>query len=125
MLSSLFIDFIVCEFNVSLKPKLIKRYLKYTYLDSIFIENRVDLNCELTFMFMRNDLLYNYLNEHIDSLRFIDECLNTNKLRKAIQKYNCIKTEQSINTNWFERNIIIIIIILFIIFLIIFPKPLF
>ena len=99
--------------------------MKYTYLDSIFIENRVDLNCELTFMFMRNELLYNYLNEHIDSLRFIDECLNTNKLRKAIQKYKCIKTEQSINTNWFERNIIIIIIILFIIFLIIFPKPLF
>ena len=63
-----------------LNPKVVKSVGNILrYYSSIHIENRNDTNCLKVLFFIRNKILYNFLNEHIDSLSFIQNCFNISK----------------------------------------------
>ena len=58
-------------------PKVVKTVGNILrYYSPIHIENRNDTNCLKVLFFIRNKILYNFLNEHIDSLNFIQNCFN-------------------------------------------------
>ena len=57
----------------SLDPKKVRHYYCYNYYDSIYIENRVDLDCRKTYYLMKYKLFLNYFNEHIDSVRILND----------------------------------------------------
>ena len=64
----------------SFKPKVVKAVgNRLIYYSSIHIENRNDTNCLKVLFFIRNKILYNFLNEHIDSNSFIQNCFNISK----------------------------------------------
>lgn len=69
----------------SLQPKILKRFANYEYYSSVYIENRADLDCKKTAFFLKSKLFYNFLNEHIDSNNFIENCLD--KSKEEFQKY--------------------------------------
>ena len=61
-------------------PKVVKTVGNILrYYSPIHIENRNDTNCLKVLFFIRNKILYNFLNEHIDSLSFIQNCFNISK----------------------------------------------
>ena len=64
----------------SFKPKVVKTVAnRLIYYSPIHIENRNDTNCSKVLFFIRNKILYNFLNEHIDSFSFIQNCFNISK----------------------------------------------
>jgi len=102
----------------SLKVILIKHYYATYIYDSIYIENRIDLDCEKTLWFMRHKLLYNYFNEHFESLYFNEHCNNETKLRISLRVFNkSLEKTQSEDNNSSQMIILCFLIgLLFIIF---------
>ena len=72
----------------SLKPITLKTGGKVNiyFYESIYIENRVDLNCEKTFWFMRNKIFYNFFYEY-DMINFLQDCKNKSQYLNAINEY--------------------------------------
>ena len=58
----------------SLKPKLVKKYYRYIYFDTIYIENRIDIDCVKTYFLMQSKLFLKFFNEHIDSTYVLTHC---------------------------------------------------
>jgi hypothetical protein len=84
----------------SFKPKMVKKYSRWEYFLPVHIENRVDIECSRTLLFMRSKLLYNFLNEYIDVDDFLMNCMNLTKLRndlnsleKSLSHINSIQLE--------------------------------
>jgi hypothetical protein len=77
----------------SLKPKKVKKYLNYEYYDSIFVENRVDIQCEKTFSLIKSKIFYNFLYEY-DMINFLNDC-TVNSQFKLYNKYDTEYTTQS------------------------------
>jgi Leucine-rich repeat (LRR) protein len=84
----------------SFKPKMVKKYSRREYFLPVHIENRVDIECSRTLLFMRSKLLYNFLNEYIDVDDFLINCMNLTKLRndlnsleKSLSHINSIQLE--------------------------------
>ena len=64
----------------TVNPKVVKEVGNIlTYYSPTHIENRNDTNCLKVLFFIRNKILYNFLNEHIDSNSFIQNCFNISK----------------------------------------------
>jgi Leucine-rich repeat (LRR) protein len=82
----------------SLNPKKIRHYYCYNFYDSIYIENRIDLDCRKTYYLMKQKLFLNYFNEHIDSVRILND---SNCNTSQIQNYNSLF---EIKTNISEDN---------------------
>jgi len=90
----------------SLTAKLVKKYYRYIYLNSIYIENRVDIDCVKTYYLMQADLFYNFFNEHIDSTYVINDCNNTIRLKNELAKYiKNTASEKNLNINSFNLYI--------------------
>ena len=100
----------------SLKVVLLKHYYGTNIYDTIYIENRVDLDCENTLWFMRHNLMYNYFNEHFDALYFTENCNNITKLQISFKRFN--KTQD--NPIEIKKESLFYIIFIFIFILIVF-----
>ncbi len=91
--------------NNSLEPIMIKHNKYYEFYETIYIENRIDINCEKTLWFMKNDIYYNFFFEHTDVNSFLNDCKNKSKLelRELFEKYDQLnetkKTNNILNNN--------------------------
>jgi len=90
----------------SLKPVMLKTGGKVNifFYDSIYIENRIDLNCEKTFWFMRNKIFYNFFYEY-DMINFLQDCKSKFQYENSIKKFDPnILFEQNYNTSSNKSN---------------------
>ena len=78
----------ICNLKYSLKPTVTKTFDNKIYYDSIYIENRVDLNCEKTLSFMKTKIFYNFLFES-DMFNFLSDCKDLKRLKNSIKNYDC------------------------------------
>ena len=65
--------------------------MNINFYDSIFIENRFDVDCRKTFYFMRYKIFYNFLNDY-DTDNFLNDCKNASYLRNINNEINCFTT---------------------------------
>ncbi len=100
----------------SLKVILIKHYYATDIYDTIYIENRIDLDCEKTLWFMRHKLMYNYFNEHFDALYFSENCNNKTKLEISLKRYKKLQ-ESIVDLNEKLPDLYVVIVCVFIVFI--------
>ncbi len=81
----------ICIFISTLKSIRKKVFKEIEYYESTHIENRIDLNCTETLIFLRFKIFYNFLNEHNDFQSFLNDCLVTSYLRILIKTIKCAK----------------------------------
>ena len=79
----------VCSLKESLKPVIIKSFAHISYYDPINIENRNDIDCTKTLIFLRSKIFYNFLNEHIDFNTLLHNCQNISKIKNEMFNYKC------------------------------------
>ena len=69
----------------SFKFSVIKSFANIQYYDSIFIENRDDIDCNRTFIFLKHKIFYNFLKEY-DMIQFLNDCRDKSSLKDALEK---------------------------------------
>ena len=71
----------------SFKPLMLKSITNLQYYDSIYIENRNDIDCGNILIFLKSKIFYNEHNEHNDAVSFIKNCQDLTELRKSISRH--------------------------------------
>ena len=65
----------ICNLITSFQSsfQILKSFTDIEYYNSIFIENREDIDCSKSFYFIKQKLFYNFLNEY-DTVDFLRNC---------------------------------------------------
>jgi hypothetical protein len=69
-----------------LKPNFVKKSWIYEFYDTIYVENRIDLDCFKTLHLFKFKICYNFLNENVDINDF--NCLNLTQVRNTLNEFN-------------------------------------
>jgi hypothetical protein len=73
----------------SLKPNLAYKSWIYEYYDSIYIENRLDIDCFKMFFLIKFKLYYNFINDNVDINDMLgSDCLNLIQVRDNLNEFN-------------------------------------
>ncbi len=75
-------------FKDKLKPNFAYNHWIYDYYDSIYIENRQDINCYKTLFLIKYKLFYNFIFDYYDINDITSNCMNLSKLRDTLNRYN-------------------------------------
>jgi len=61
----------------------------YQYYNSIYIENRQDIDCFKTFFLIKFKVYYNFINDNVD-INYVttSDCMNLTKVRDKLNKFN-------------------------------------
>jgi hypothetical protein len=77
-------------FKDKLKPNLIKNHeIFYQYYNSIYIENRQDIDCFKMLFLIKFKVYYNFINDNND-INYVtnSDCMNLTKVRETLNKFN-------------------------------------
>jgi len=75
--------------NNSLNPNLAYKSWIYEYYDSIYIENRVNIDCFKLFYLIKYKVYYNFINDNVDINDVItSDCLNLTQVRNNLNRFN-------------------------------------
>jgi hypothetical protein len=74
--------------NDSLKPNLAYKSWIYEYYDSIYIENRLDIDCHKMLFLIKFKIFYNFINDNADVNDIISNCMNLTKVRNTFNYFN-------------------------------------
>ncbi len=104
-----------CDLKRTFQSNWIRKFVHIRYFEPVHIDNRVDKSCENIIEFFRVKILYNFFNEHIDSVSFFENCdrLGRNGTIKFKECSSINNRQQS------EEELIIFNIIKFLIILLI------
>jgi len=72
-----------------LKPNFVYNHWIYDYYDSIYIENRQDIDCFKMLFLVKFKVYYNFINDNND-INYVttSDCLNLIKIRDTLNKFN-------------------------------------
>ncbi len=72
-----------------LKPNFVYNHWIYDYYDSIYIENRQDIDCFKMLFLIKFKVYYNFINDNND-INYVtaSDCLNLTKVRDTLNKFN-------------------------------------
>ncbi len=73
--------------NNSLKPNFAYKNWIYDYYDSIYIENRQDIDCFKMLFLIEFKIFYNFINDNVDVNDIITNCMNLTKVRDTLNKF--------------------------------------
>jgi len=75
--------------NYSLNPNLAYKNWIYDYYDSIYVENRQDIDCFKMFFLIKFKVFYNFINDNND-VNYVTspDCLNLTKVRDKLNQFN-------------------------------------
>ena len=72
-----------------MKPNLAYKSCIYEYYDSIYIENRLDIDCFKMFFLIKFKLYYNFINDNVDINDMLgSDCLNLIQVRDNLNEFN-------------------------------------
>ena len=75
--------------NYSLNPNFAYKHWIYDYYDSIYVENRQDIDCFKMFFLIKFKVFYNFINDNSDvNYATTSNCLNLTKVRDALNRFN-------------------------------------
>jgi len=75
--------------NYSLNPNFAYNHWIFDYYDSIYVENRQDIDCFKTFFLIKFKVYYNFINDNND-VNYVttSDCMNLTKARDKLNKFN-------------------------------------
>ncbi len=62
--------------NYSLNPNFAYKHWVYQYYNSIYIENRQNIDCFKTLFLIKFKIFYNFINDNLDVNDIISNCMN-------------------------------------------------
>ena len=105
-----------CDLKKTFQFNWTRKFAHIKYYRPVHIDNRVDNSCENIIEFFRVKILYNFFNEHIDSVSFFQNCDRLGRIG-TIKFKECFSTESKPLE---KEEIILSVIIIFFIFYLIF-----
>ena len=77
------------KLNHSLNPNFKYKSWIFEFHDSIFLENRVDIDCFKVYFFIKFKVFYNFINENSDIINFdSNDCMNLTKVRYSLNQFD-------------------------------------
>ena len=83
-----------CDLKKTFQFNWTRKFAHIKYYRPVHIDNRVDNSCENIIEFFRVKILYNFFNEHIDSVSFFQNCDRLGKIGR-IKFKECIPSNKS------------------------------
>jgi hypothetical protein len=74
--------------NYSLNPNFVYKHWIYDYYDSIYIENRQDIDCFKMLFLIEFKIFYNFINDNVDVNDIATNCMNLKQVRDALNGFN-------------------------------------
>ncbi len=71
-----------------LKPNFVYNHWIYDYYDSIYIENRQDIDCFKMLFLIRFKIYYNFINDNYDVNDITSNCMNLRQVRDTLDRFN-------------------------------------
>ena len=76
-------------------PKLAYKSWIFEYYDSIYIENRLDIDCFKMLFLVKFKLFYNFINDNVDVNDITSNCMNLTQVRNTLNYFNDTFTHQN------------------------------
>jgi hypothetical protein len=75
--------------NYSLNPNFAYKHWVYQYYNSIYIENRQNIDCFKMLFLIKFKVYYNFINDNVDIHDVTtSDCMNLTKVRETLNRYN-------------------------------------
>ena len=71
-----------------LKPNFVYNHWIYNYYDSIYIENRQDIDCFKMLFLIKYKIFYNFIFDYHDINDITSNCMNLSKVRDTLNRFN-------------------------------------
>ncbi len=110
-----------CDLKRTFQSNWTRKFVHIKYYKPVHIDNRVDKSCENIIEFFRVKILYNFFNEHFDSVSFFENC-------NQLGRNGTIKFKECSSSDKYQKSeeksisfkIIIIFVLIFFLFSFIF-----